>query len=106
VPTDSGADAVLSGQILSVTVAPSAFNAQQQATRYLIALTTKIEFRDIKTNTTIWENQSLVFREEYDVATVGSVTDPAAFFGQDQNALERVATNFARSVVSSILEAF
>src|SRR5512139_2524546 len=106
VPTDSGADAVLSGQILSVTVAPSAFNAQQQATRYLIALTTKIEFRDIKANTTIWENQSLVFREEYDVATVGSVTDPAAFFGQDQNALERVATNFARSVVSSILEAF
>lgn len=106
VPTDSGADAVLSGQILSVTVAPSAFNAQQQATRYLIALTAKIEFRDIKANTTIWENQSLVFREEYDVATVGSVTDPAAFFGQDQNALERVATNFARSVVSSILEAF
>jgi len=106
VPADSGVDAVLTGQILSITVAPSAFNSQQQATRYMIALTSRIEFRDLKANTVIWENQSLVFREEYDVATVGSVTDPAAFFGQDQNALERVATNFARSVVNSILEAF
>jgi outer membrane lipopolysaccharide assembly protein LptE/RlpB len=106
VPTGTGADAVLTGQIVSVTVAPTAFNAQQQATRYAIALTTRIEFRDVKADKILWENQSLLFREEYDVATVGSVTDPAAFFGQDQNARERVATNFARSVVSSILEAF
>jgi hypothetical protein len=34
------------------------------------------------------------------------VTDPATFFGQETNALGRVATDFARSVVSAILEAF
>ena len=44
------------------------------------------------------------FREEFDVAT--DVNDPGVFFGQDANALERVATEFARSVVSAILEAF
>jgi hypothetical protein len=34
------------------------------------------------------------------------VTDPNAFFGSDQNALERLAGEFARAVVSAILEAF
>jgi hypothetical protein len=34
------------------------------------------------------------------------VADPSAFFGQDANALDRVATEFARSVVSAILESF
>ena len=37
---------------------------------------------------------------------MASGTDPAAFFGQEANALERVATDFAKSVVSAILEAF
>ena len=31
---------------------------------------------------------------------------PAAFFQQDTNALERISTEFARTIVSSILEAF
>ena len=32
--------------------------------------------------------------------------DPAAFFGQDRNALDRMSTEFARTIVSAILEAF
>ena len=32
--------------------------------------------------------------------------DPAAFFGQDANALERMTSDFARTIVSAILEAF
>ena len=32
--------------------------------------------------------------------------DPAAFFGQDANALDRMSTDFARTIVSAILEAF
>ena len=32
--------------------------------------------------------------------------DATAFFGQNANAMERMAQNFARSVVTSILEAF
>ena len=34
------------------------------------------------------------------------VLDPAAFFQQDTNALERMSTEFARTIVSAILEAF
>lgn len=36
----------------------------------------------------------------------GSALDADAFFGQDTNALERMASDFGTTVVTSILEAF
>jgi hypothetical protein len=49
-----------------------------------------------------------VYREEFDLvtATGTGALDASAFFGQGGNALDRLATDFARSVVTSILEAF
>jgi hypothetical protein len=108
VPDATGVDAVLIGTINAITVAPTAFNDQQQATRYAFTVVMKFEFRDLRENKVLWENPSLVFRDEYDLP-VGSVSgqiDPNAFFGQESNAIERLANNFAKSVVSSILEAF
>ena len=35
-----------------------------------------------------------------------NAADPAAFFAQDLNALDRLTTEFARTLVSAILEAF
>jgi hypothetical protein len=106
VPQEAGADAVLTGEVTSLAIAPSGFNAQQQATRYAVTLTAKVEFRDLRANAVLWADPNLVFREEYDVTTVASGTDPTLFFGQNANALERLATAFARTVVSAILEAF
>jgi hypothetical protein len=100
----TGVDGLLTGEISSITLAPAAFTADRQATRYALTLTAKIEFKDMKTNKILWSNPSMQFREEFDVTT--DVADPSAFFGQDANALERVATEFARSVVSAILESF
>jgi hypothetical protein len=48
----------------------------------------------------------MVFREEYDLPPETAAGNPSAFFGQGSNALERVANDFARTVVSAILEAF
>lgn len=105
-PDETGVDAVLRGQILSISFAPASFTDQQQASRYVFTLTAGIQFRDLKTDKVLWENPSLVFREEYEVTTGTSAVDVAAFFGQESNAVERIATDFAKSVVSSILEAF
>lgn len=105
-PTDAGGDAVLTGEITSVALFPSAFNDQQQATRYLVVVTMRAELREAKENKVLWENPSLVFREEYEVTTASGALDPTAFFGQASNALDRMATDFAKTVVSSILEAF
>jgi lipopolysaccharide assembly LptE-like protein len=105
-PESTGVDAVLSGDITSVGIAPASFNQDQQASRYFITVTAKIEFRDLRANKVLWENPSMSFREEYQVTSATTAVDPNAFFGQEANALERVATDFARTLVSAILEAF
>ena len=102
----TGVDAVLTGEISSITLQPAAFTEERQASRYVLTLSARIEFRDVKGDKVLWSNPAMQFREEYDVTNTASATDPAAFFGQDVNALERLASEFARSVVSAILEAF
>lgn len=105
-PQSSGVDAVLTGEITNITISPASFTEQQQASRYNVTVIARLEFKDLKTNTVLWNNPSLVFREEYQAAQGTDALDPNAFFGQEADALERVATEFARSVVSAILEAF
>jgi hypothetical protein len=106
VPESTGVDAVLTGAVASITITPAALNEQQQATRYLLTLTANVEFKDVKANKVLWANPSMQYREEFDVSSATGTLDPNAFFGQDVNALDRMAAEFARAVVSAILEAF
>jgi outer membrane lipopolysaccharide assembly protein LptE/RlpB len=105
-PQETGVDAVLTGEITGITITPASFTQEQQAARYIITVTARLEFKDLKTNKVLWENPALVFREEYQAAQGTGALDPNAFFGQEADALQRVASEFARSVVSGILEAF
>jgi hypothetical protein len=105
-PEATGVDALLSGEVTAVSVQPASFSTQQLASRYAIQMVAKIELRDMRENKVLWENPSLVFRQEYDATGGRTVLDPAAFFQQDANALERMSTEFARTIVSAILEAF
>lgn len=106
VAEETDVDALLTGSILNINLVPSGFTADRMVSRYTATVTSKIEFRDLTNGVILWENPGLVFSEEYDVTNVASGQDPGAFFGQNVNALERLANNFARSVVTSILEAF
>jgi hypothetical protein len=105
-PEATGVDALLSGEVTAVSVQPASFSTQQLASRYAIQMSARIELRDMRENKVLWENPSLVFRQEYDATGGRTVLDPAAFFQQDANALERMSTEFARTIVSAILEAF
>ena len=105
-PQDTGVDAVLVGDVASVSLAPASFTTQQLALRYTITIVANIQLRDVRENKVLWENPSVTFRQEYDATGGRAVIDPAAFFQQDTNALERLSTEFARAIVSAILEAF
>jgi outer membrane lipopolysaccharide assembly protein LptE/RlpB len=105
-PQGTGVDAILRAEINSITLAPTAFNSSQQATRYAITVSLGIQLIQASDNKVLWQNQNQVFREEYQLASGGGVLDAATFFGQASNAIDRMATDFARSVVSAILEAF
>lgn len=104
-PEGEGHDAVLLGEISSIAFIPTAHNQQGLATRYALVVTAKIEFRDNKAEKVLWQNPAMQFREEFDVASTVAA-DPTAFFGQNVNARDRIAQEFARAVVSAILEAF
>jgi len=105
-PQDTGVDALLVGEVSSVSITPSSFAPNQLASRYVITMTARIELRDQRQNSVLWENPSLLFRQDYDATAGRNNLDPSAFFGQDQNALDRLSSEFARAIVSAILEAF
>ena len=105
-PQATGVDATLIGEVSSITITPASFAPNQLASRYVIAMSARIELRDNHSNTVLWQNPSLVFRQDYEAASGTGPLDPTAFFGQQANALDRVTTEFARTIVSAILEAF
>lgn len=105
VPEREGVDALLIGDISSITLTPSALNSQGLATRYMLTVTARIEFRDVRADKVLWSSPGLQFREEVESAPADGL-DATAYFGQRIDALERLAQEFARSIVSAILEAF
>jgi len=105
-PQNTGVDAVLNGEVTAVTITPASFTATQLASRYAVTMTAKIELRDLRENKVLWENPGVYFRQEYEATSGRNVLDPVAFFQQDTNALDRMSGEFARTIVSAILEAF
>ena len=99
-------DAVLTGEVTSVSIRPASFNTQQLATRYEIIMSARVQLREVAGDKVLWENPGLAFRQEFESQSTPNALDPAAFFGQDRNALERMSLDFARTIVSAILEAF
>jgi hypothetical protein len=106
VPDANNVDALLTGEVSSVSIQPVSFTGQQLASRYSITMSARVELRDVRENKVLWENPGLVFSEEYEAQSGQATLDPAAFFGQDANALDRMTAEFARTIVSAILEAF
>jgi hypothetical protein len=107
VPTDEGADGIVRGQIMSISSQPVSLTDTQLASRYRITVVVKIAFEDVKAQKVLWENPALSFSDEYELANPGtSGADVSAFIGNERVAMERLSEDFARSVVSAILEAF
>ncbi|MEZ5290456.1 MAG: LPS assembly lipoprotein LptE [Vicinamibacterales bacterium] len=110
-PADTGVDAVVRGTIVNIGAAPAGFNPSQQASRYRFTVVVSVSFSDVKQQRVIWENPSLSFSDEYELASAGSAglaasAGAGAFIDQERAAVDRLSTDFARSVVSAIFEAF
>ena len=104
-PEEAGADALLTGEVLGISIVPVNLNEQQLASRYLFTVAMKVAFTDTHTQDVIWSNDSLVFRGEYDLnLSTGGIG--ADFLDTQRTSMDRIATDVARSVVTAILEAF
>lgn len=106
-PTDTGADGVVRGTITGISASPVGYTDAQLARRYRFTIVIGVSFEDVRQQRTLWENPALNFSDEYELSSATSVgQDASAFLGQERAAVDRMSTDFARSVVSAILEAF
>jgi hypothetical protein len=102
----AGVDALVECDILSLAVVPVGFNraddtGQLQASRYAVSLTARVRYTKTGKVEPIWEAEAFSARDETDVGN-----DPESFFDRDEQVQDRLATNFARRMVSAMLEAF
>jgi len=104
VSDSTGVDALVEGEILAY--APRLAGVGQAggksvANSYEVTLTARIRFSKVGAREPIWANEGFSFRDEYDVGD-----NAQAFFDREDQAIDRLATSFARSLVAAMLEAF
>jgi outer membrane lipopolysaccharide assembly protein LptE/RlpB len=95
------ADAVLHGTILKQSVTPLTYNAStQESSSFLVTMVVSVTLngRDGKV---LYENKNYVFRQQYQ-----STTDLPTFLDESPTALDRLSRDFARALVSDVLEGF
>ena len=97
-----GADAVVKGTIKEVHSGVVAFDLSTgRATTLQIELLADIQLVNLHTKNVLFSNPRYTFREQYQI----SQTTPA-LFEEAQPALERLSRDFARSLLTEILENF
>jgi outer membrane lipopolysaccharide assembly protein LptE/RlpB len=101
VGTDPDADATLNGTITSFQVVPLTYNSQTgQSSSFLVTIKTRVVLMD-RNHKILYQNSSYLFRQQYE-----TTQDLVSFIQEDPAAVQRLSQDFARAVVSDILESF
>lgn len=99
-PSDD-ADATLRGTVLSTTASPLTYDtASGRAASVLIVVSMRVALTD-RHGKVLYQNPAYLFREQYEVSQ-----DLATFFEEDSPAFRRLSQDFARTLVSNVLEGF
>lgn len=95
------ADAVLRGTVVSTNIAPVTYDSQTgRASSAVVTIGMKISLVD-RHGKVLYENPSYSFREQYQISR-----ELSSFFQEESPAIERLARDFARTLVSNVLEAY
>jgi outer membrane lipopolysaccharide assembly protein LptE/RlpB len=95
------ADATLRATVLSTSASPLTYNTSTgQAASVLIVVSMRVALTD-RQGKVLYQNPSYLFREQYEVSQ-----DLNSFFEEDSPAFRRLSQDFARTLVSNILEGF
>lgn len=101
-PNPDAADAVLKGEIKDVRAGVVAFDLSTgRATTLQVQVIAKIDLVDRHTQKVLFTNSNYTFREQYQINQ-----NPSALFEEQDPALDRLARDLARTLVTDILENF
>ena len=111
VQSATGVDALVEGSITTYRAAPVGFSAQGasgggsntriEASRYAVTLSVAVKYTKLGVTEPIWQTEQLSVRDESDVGD-----DPNAFFDREDQVIDRLTQSLAKTLVSSMLEAF
>jgi Lipopolysaccharide-assembly len=99
------ADALLTGEIVGVTATPAGLTDQGLASRIRFTVSIKAQFTDVMTKEVLWSNDALVLTEEYEQTVRGPI-EAGTLVSQLPSAVQRLAADLARTLVTSVTEAF
>lgn len=95
------AGAILRGTILTETYTPLTYNSKTgQSSSYLITITASVTLKDAA-GKILYNNDRFLFRSQYQ-----ETADLASFIQEDGPAVQRMARDFAQTLVGDILESF
>jgi Lipopolysaccharide-assembly len=100
VPEPSAAKALLTGEVIEFTSTPVIFAGGAGST-FLVTVRMRVSLKDLSTQKLLFENNNFFFREEFEISR-----DSREFFPEEGPAMDRLAKEFSRTLVSSILESF
>lgn len=94
-------DATLTGTVLSTVASPLTYDtATGRAASVLVVVSIRVQLTE-RGGKVLYENPAYLFREQYEVSQ-----DLSSFFEEDSPAFRRLSQDFARTLVSNILEGF
>ncbi len=96
-----GADAVVDGVIRSFTFSGVLLDERGRARIFEVTIVGAVTIRDQIENRVLYDNQNYVYRGEFEFTN-----DPRSFFNEEDPAVERIARNFAESLVSTLVNGF
>ena len=95
------ADAVLKGTVLSATAAPLAYDSKTgRAASVLVTVSMQVTLTD-RDGKVLFQNPAYLFHEQYELSR-----ELSSFFEEDSSAMDRLARDFARTLVANILEGY
>ncbi|MBA3915885.1 MAG: LptE family protein [Acidobacteriales bacterium] len=98
---DGDADATLKGTVLSTYSTPLTYDSRTgRVSTVLVTVNVSVLLKD-KQGKVLYQNPSYLFRDQYQISQ-----ELTSFFEEDTPALERMSRQFARTLVSDILEAY
>ena len=93
------ADAVLRGTVTTTTVSPLTFDSLTgRLSSAMVTVNMRVSLLD-RNGKSLYDNQNYSFRQQYEVST-----EVNSFFQEQNPAVSRLSEDFARTLVSNILE--
>ena len=97
----TGADADLTGEVTGFELFAVAFDESGRAREYQVRITARVALKTLPDERVLWDSPSFTFQEDYAFST-----SAASYVDRENEAIDRVASRFAESLVSSLLEGF